>query len=69
MLGFIYSEKNDCSAHIDKKEKEITGMMANLSLTVNSDGMGKMFLQTMIVIYTKCMLPKLLYGMAAMNVS
>ena len=64
ILGYVFNKEGNCKKHLEQKEKEVIGMMAKMGLSIKEANMDKMFMPAILAIYTKCFIPKLLYGLA-----
>ena len=69
VLGHYFNNENNNNAHIREKSKEATDMVASMGLSMKNSHMGRMFIQSMIVIYQKCFIPKLLYGLTGFKIN
>ena len=64
VLGHHFCKENNNNVHLREKEKECRQMMASMGLSLNNAHMGRMYIQSMLTIYQKCFIPKILYGLA-----
>ena len=68
ILGHIFQESNEIQLHIKEKEKEVTEMVASMGLTINNNNMHSIYIQSILILYQKCFIPKLLYGITGFNI-
>ena len=64
VLGYIFSKDGKSMKHIEEKGKEAINMMANMGLSLKNKNMDRIYMRSLIIVYKKCFLPKLLYGLA-----
>ena len=64
VLGYSYNYKGNASTHLEKKETESISMMATMGLSVSEANMDRIFVPSLLIIYKKCFVKKLLYGLA-----
>ena len=69
VLGYIFSEENSNDTHIDKKIKEGIEMVAALGLTINNSTLSKVSIKSMMILYRSCIIPKIMYGLAAFKIT
>ena len=70
ILGYTFNiDNNNNSAHIEEKEKKTIEMVASLGLTIEDINMGNAFIQTMLILYEKCFIPKLVFGFTGFYMS
>ena len=62
VLGYTYNDKGNANTHLEKKETESISMMATMGLSVSEANMDRIFVPSLIFIYKKCFVKKLLYG-------
>ena len=43
-------------------------MIAAMGLTLNNSNMGRVYIQSMLIIYRKCFIPKLTYGLIGFHI-
>ena len=68
ILGHIFQESNEIKLHIKEKEKEVTEMVASMGLTINNNNMHSIYIQSILILYQKCFIPKLLFGITGFNI-
>ena len=64
ILGFTYDEENSTLTHLKEKEDEIREMVASMGLSLERDGLNGIFMASLIIIYRRVLLPKLLFGLS-----
>ena len=69
ILGHIFNKTNNNIDHIEKREEETMKMMAAIGRNIQDNNMDKMYMQSIIILYKKCMLPKLIYGLVGFYLS
>ena len=63
ILGYTFNNKGNSERHLEIKEGEIISMMANLGLSIKEANMDRIFVPPLLVLYRKCFIPKILYGL------
>ena len=64
-----FSKNGRNTKHIQEKGKEAINMMANMGLTLKNKNMDRIYMRSLIIVYKKCFLPKLLFGLAGIPVN
>ena len=64
ILGYNFNNKGNPESHLEQKETETISMMANMGLSISENNMDRVYLNSLLVIYRKCFVQKLLYGLA-----
>ncbi len=64
VLGYIFNDKGNPESHLEAKESETISMMANMGLSLKENNMDRIYLNSLLIIYEKCFVRKLLYGLA-----
>ena len=63
ILGYTFNDKGNVDTHLENRESETIAMMANMGMSINENHMGRIYLFSLLVIYEKCFVPKMLYGL------
>ena len=63
VLGYIFNKEGNADTHLEKKESDVIAMMANMCLTLSENNMERVYVQSLCVIYHKCFVKKMLYGL------
>ena len=53
---------NRIEAHLENRESETIAMMANMGMSIQENHMGRIYLRSMLILYEKCFVKKMLYG-------
>ena len=69
VLGHIFNNKNNNMSHINKKTEEVTDMVASMGLTIHNSTMEKVYMESMIIINNKCLIPKLTFGLLGFKIT
>ena len=56
-LGHTFNKENNNEAHIEKKEEEVTNTIAAIGLTLNNSKMGRVYIQSILIILKKMLHP------------
>jgi hypothetical protein len=64
ILGYTYNNKGNADTHLENRESETIAMMANMGMSIHENHMGRIYLRSLLVIYEKCFVKKMLYGLA-----
>ena len=64
VLGYTYNDKGNANTHLEKKETESISMMATMGLSLSEANMDRIFVPSLLILYKKCFVKKLLYGLA-----
>ena len=64
ILGYIFNSLGNPDNHLSFKETETIGMMANMGLSINENHLGRIYLQSLLILYEKCFVHKILHGLA-----
>ena len=56
-------------SHINKKTEEVTDMVASMGLTIHNSTMEKVYMESMIIINNKCLIPKLTFGLLGFKIT
>ena len=64
ILGHVFNNKNDNTKHIEEKENKTMEMMGALGKNIKDNNLDKMYMNSMIILYKKCMISKLLFGLS-----
>ena len=67
-FGYIFNSKGNADTHLSNKETETISMMANMGLSVQENNMDRVYIQSLLIIYKKSFVLKLLYGLAGIPV-
>ena len=64
ILGYIFNDSGNADNHLSFKETETIGMMANMGLSINENHLGRIYLRSLLILYEKCFVSKILHGLA-----
>ena len=64
ILGYIFNHKGDPGTHLENRESETIVMMANMGISIEENHMGRIYLRSMLIIYEKCFVHKMLHGLS-----
>ena len=64
MLRYWDNSKGTPDTHLSSKETETISMMANMGLSIQENHMDRVYAQSLRILYKKCFVHKLLYGLA-----
>ena len=64
ILGYIFNNKGDPETHLENRESETIAMMADMGLTIEENHMGRIYLRSLLILYEKSFVQKMLYGLA-----
>ena len=64
ILGYIFNNSGNPDDHLSFKETETIGMMANMGLSINENHLGRIYLRSLLILYEKCFVSKILHGLA-----
>ena len=68
ILGYIFNSKGNADTHLSNRETETISMMANMGLSVQENNMDRVYIQSLLIIYKKSFVLKLLYGLAGIPI-
>ena len=63
ILGYTFNSKGNSERHLEIKEGKIISMMANLGLSIKEANMDRIFVPSLLILYRKCFIPKILYDL------
>ena len=71
ILGYVFNNKGNADTHLENKESESIAMMADMGLSINENNMGRIYLSSLLILYEKCFVHKMIHGLAGipMNTS
>ena len=69
VLGYNFNKEGNNKAHIEEKQQQITGMVANMGLSIKAMNMENMFGQSMLILHEKCFVPKLAFGLSGCQIN
>ena len=69
VLGHIFNNKNNIKDQTEAKEDETINMMAALGISLKDNNLDKIYMHRMIILYKKCMISKLLYGLTGFSMT
>ena len=64
ILGYIFNNKGNADTHLENRESETISMMAELGLSIYENNMGRIYLISLLILYEKRFVPKMLYGLS-----
>ena len=64
ILGYIFNQRGDPESHLDNRESETISMMADMGLSIQENHMGRIYLRSLLIIYEKSFVQKMLYGLS-----
>ena len=64
ILGYIFNNKGNADTHLENRQTESIGMMANMGLSIDENNMGRIYLRSLLVLYEKCFVHKMIYGLS-----
>ena len=64
ILGYIFNTKGDPETQLEDRETESIAMMANMGLSIQENHMGRIYLRSLLVLYEKCFVHKMLHGLS-----
>ena len=64
ILGYIFNRMGNPDDHLENRESETIVMMANMGLSIQENHMDRVYLRSMLIIYEKCFVQKMLYGLS-----
>ena len=64
VLGYIFNSKANTDNHLCNRETETISMMANMGLSIQENNMDRIYMQSLLILYEKCFVLKILYGLA-----
>ena len=63
ILGYTYNNKGNADTHLENKESESIAMMTNMGMTINENNMGRIYVSSLLILYEKCFVHKMLHGL------
>ena len=69
ILGHIFNRENNNIDHIGKKGDETINMMAAFGRNIKDNNLDKMYMSSIVILYKKCIITKLLYGMIGFSIN
>ena len=64
VLGYTFNNKGNAEKHLESKETEAISMISNMGLSITESNMDRIYLPSLLIIYKKCFIRKMLYGLA-----
>ena len=64
ILGYIFNTKGDPETQLEDRESESIAMMADMGLSMHENNMGRISLRSLLILYEKCFVHKMLHGLS-----
>ena len=64
ILGYIFNNKGNPDSHLESRESDSIAMMDNMGLSIDENNMGRIYVISLLILYEKCFVHKMLYGLA-----
>ena len=69
ILGYIFNRKGDPETHLEDRESDSIAMMADMGLSIHEHHMGRIYLRSLLILYEKCFVHKMLHGLSGIPMS
>ena len=69
ILGYTYNNKGTADTHLENKETESIAMMVTMGITIDEHNMERIYVSSMLILYQKCFVHKMLYGLTGVPMS
>ena len=67
ILGYTFNNEGNCKSHLERKETEVIQMMGRMGMSIKEANMDRILMHSLMIIYNKCFIPKILYGLAGVS--
>ena len=64
ILGYIFNNKGNADTHLENRQSDSIAMIANMGLSIDENNMGRVYLRSLLVVYEKCFVHKMIFGLA-----